>query len=259
MKKYLILSFLILLSATNSNASEGCTIITDNNSKEIIFNEGDCKTRHTPASSFKLPLAIIGFDSGILQDSENPKWKYKKNYVVNTENDILDTTPKAWLKNSVVWYSQKLTKKLGIDKFKSYISKFEYGNQNLSGNEGKNDGLTRSWLSSSLKTSPQEQLQFVNKFLDKKLEVSAEAYNKTYSSMPVFETKNGWKVYGKTGSGQENNLPLGWFIGWAEKENRTVTFVKLIKFDMPLKGYAGPIARDTTLKDFENITSAKTD
>ncbi len=253
MKKSLILSILILLSAANSNASETCTIIAESTSDKIILNEGECKTRHTPASTFKFPLAIIGFDSEILKDAEAPKWKYKKTYVVNTENDILDTTPKAWLKNSVVWYSQKLTKKLGLSKFENYIEKFDYGNQDLSGNTGKNDGLTNSWLSSSLKISPQEQLEFINKFLDKKLEVSAEAYNKTYSSMPVFETKNGWKIYGKTGSGKENNLPLGWFIGWAEKNNKTLAFVKLIKFDKPITGFAGPVARDETLKDFEKI------
>ncbi|MDX1950283.1 MAG: class D beta-lactamase [Rickettsiales bacterium] len=253
MKKYLILATLILLNATNSNASETCTIIADRKSDKIILSNGECKTRYTPASTFKFPLAIIGFDSGILKDGDVPKWKYRKNYVVNTENDILDTTPKAWLKNSVVWYSQKLTKKLGLSKFENYIQKFDYGNQDLSGNTGKNDGLTNSWLSSSLKISPQEQLQFINKFLDKKLEVSAESYSKTYSSMPVFETKNGWKIYGKTGSGKENNLPLGWFIGWAEKKNKTLTFVKLIKFDKPITGFAGPFARDETLKDFEKL------
>jgi beta-lactamase class D len=61
-------------------------------------------------------------------------------------------SPRTWMKNSCLWYSRVLTKELGIKKFQEYVTKFNYGNMDLSG------GLTESWISSSLKISPMEQI-----------------------------------------------------------------------------------------------------
>lgn len=34
--------------------------------------------QYSPASTFKIPLAVIGFESGILKDENNPIWKTKE-------------------------------------------------------------------------------------------------------------------------------------------------------------------------------------
>ncbi|HBX3937445.1 TPA: hypothetical protein MH011_29220 [Klebsiella pneumoniae subsp. pneumoniae] len=44
---------------------------------------------------------------------------------------------------------------MGVDRFTEYVKKFEYGNQDVSGDSGKHNGLTQSWLMSSLTISPQ--------------------------------------------------------------------------------------------------------
>lgn len=51
----------------------GCLIIRDIESGTLIheFNAPACKRRFYPASSFKVALAVMGFDSGILKDEHD--------------------------------------------------------------------------------------------------------------------------------------------------------------------------------------------
>ncbi|WP_410016997.1 penicillin-binding transpeptidase domain-containing protein [Pseudomonas sp. 7P_10.2_Bac1] len=52
-----------------------------------------------------------------------------------------------------------------------YIA-FGFGNADLSGDPGGSNGLDRSWISSSLKISPLEQLHFQEKIARRELHVS---------------------------------------------------------------------------------------
>jgi beta-lactamase class D len=143
------------------------------------------------------------------------------------------------MKESCVWYSQVLTKKLGMEKFQSYVTKLGYGNMDLSGDKGKNNGLTNSWLSSSLEISGVEQLVFLQKILDNKLPVNQHANEMTKKILFVEELTDGWKLYGKTGSGvllsadraKKLEIQHGWFIGWIEKSDRRIIFSKHIADD----------------------------
>jgi beta-lactamase class D len=40
--------------------------------------------------------------------------------------------PAQWLKDSIVWVSQRITPLLGQEKFKAYLEKFHYGNTDIS-------------------------------------------------------------------------------------------------------------------------------
>jgi beta-lactamase class D len=229
---------------------EACFTFYDLNKEKVItsFNEDRCKERISPCSSFKIPLSIIGFDSGILKDENYPKWNYKPEYPAVIESHAKDHIPKSWMANSVVWYSQILTKELGIEKFKEYVSKFSYGNQDLSGNPGKNDGLTEAWLNSSLKISANEQIEFLKKAITYNLPVSKEAINYTKKIMFLEELPSGWKLYGKTGSSQQKNtdgskkenMGFGWFVGFIEKQNQIYIFAANIYDKQESKEYAGP-------------------
>ena len=104
------------------------------------------------------------------------------------------------MENSVVWYSQQVTQALGKEKFKGYVEAFGYGNADVSGDKGKDNGLTRSWLSSSLRISPLEQIDFLTRVVGRKLPVSSHAYEMTEAILTEHELPNGWTVRGKTGA-----------------------------------------------------------
>lgn len=243
-----------------ARADTGCTLVVDYAGSEILHETGDCKTRHGAQSTFKLPLALMGFDSGILKDAHAPVWPYDKSYETNREEEKRETDPTRWEKDSIVWYSQKLTRTIGMEKFRRYIEAFNYGNKDLSGDAGKNNGLTHSWLSSSLQISPVEQIAFVRGLLGRSFDLSPHAYDMTLAIVPQFSA-SGWTVHGKTGTGfeknkdgtQNRNRQQGWFVGWAEKEGRTVLFAKFIADDKKETTYAGPRTRDAFLLELPGI------
>ena len=220
-----------------------CTLIVDAASGKALYQDGMCDQRFSPASTFKVPLSLIGYDSGILSDEHTPSWDYKPEFnAVKRDQKTVD--PVVWERDSIVWFSREITRRLGSESFASYVSKFDYGNADVSGNPDKNDGLTQSWVNSSLKITPVEQVDFLRKLLARKLPVSAKAYDMTSAIIPTFQT-GGWTVQGKTGSTRLRNdadkvqdkRSLGWFVGWAQKDGRQVVFARLVvdtnRTDMP--------------------------
>ncbi|QND64281.1 class D beta-lactamase [Mesorhizobium loti] len=220
-----------------------CTLIVDAASGKALYQDGMCDQRFSPASTFKVPLSLIGYDSGILNDEHTPSWDYKPEFnAVKRDQKTVD--PVIWERDSIIWFSREITRKLGSESFASYVSKFDYGNADVSGNPGKNDGLTQSWVNSSLKITPVEQVDFLRKLLARKLPVSARAYEMTSAIIPTFQA-GGWTVQGKTGSTRLRNdadkvqdkRSLGWFVGWAQKDGRKIVFARLVvdtnRTDMP--------------------------
>jgi beta-lactamase class D len=59
------------------------------------------------------------------------------------------TDPAAWMRHSVVWYSQRISQALGAARFRRYVGDFGYGNADGSGDPGQANGLARSWIGSS--------------------------------------------------------------------------------------------------------------
>lgn len=247
-KSILFLSFGLLFN-TAAIASTNCFLAKENNT--VIKQEGtDCATRYAPESSFKISLSMIGFDSGILQNEDNPSFPCKKEYDYFINVCQGPHTPRTWMRDSCLWYSQVLTQKLGIEKFQSYIKKFNYGNKEIKGE----NALTNAWVSGSLKISPLEQTEFLQKFIDHKLPISDKAYDMTKKIIFLQELPGGWKLYGKTGNGRQldkngkkTDLQHGWFVGFIEKNGRTITFASHITDDKKCDTFASFRARNEAL------------
>lgn len=211
------------------------SVVLDAATGHVLFREGPCGTRFSPASTFKIPIALMGYDAGILTDEHRPSWDYRPEFNA-PERNRKTVDPTIWQWDSVVWYSQEITRHLGTTRFQDYIDRLGYGNRDLSGNPGRKDGLTQSWLMSSLKISPDEQVAFLQRSLDRTLPVSRTAQDMTAAILPQFTAEGGWTVHGKTGSGilktmagknAADHRSLGWFVGWAERDGRRVVFARL--------------------------------
>ncbi|MBP2550386.1 beta-lactamase class D [Neorhizobium galegae] len=243
----------LLAVAVPAAASDICTIVADAKSGAVFLREGRCAERVTPASTFKLPLSLMAFDAGILKDEHTPSFSYQKGDPAwGGEAWKQPTDAQRWLKYSVVWFSQRLTQRLGAETLHRYAQGFGYGNADFSGDAAKNNGLERAWISSSLKISPDEQVAFLNKFVNRTLPVSREAMEMTVKAMERFDLKDGWVAQGKTGMAYprladgsfDRAHPWGWFVGWAQKGGRTVVFAKLVQDERKLGGSASARARD---------------
>lgn len=227
-----------------------CFIAKEND--QIIKQIGNCKTIYSPNSSFKIAIALMGYDDGILLDENHPTLPFPKSANDAPKRCKKAINPREWMKNSCVWYSQEITKKLGMEKFRTYVEKFDYGNRDVTGDSGMNNGLTHSWLSSSIKISPLAQISFLEKLASKKLPVSKASQELTSKLIFIEKLPSGWDLYGKTGTGFQVNadgslnrdLQIGWFVGFIEKENRRIFFATLVKDKEKLSISAGPRAKE---------------
>lgn len=233
------LGFVFLLLHVACFGAESSLVIRDVLTDHVLYEEGEVQKRVTPCSTFKMALCLMGFDSGILQDLDMPVWRYDEEYRSwngqFSESWTQPHSPKLWIENSCIWYSQILTFQLGLKTFSHYVQLFDYGNQDLSGDEGKENGLTHAWLSSSLKISPSEQTLFINKLVREELPVDEYAFEMTKALLFLECLPEGWRLYGKTGSGYESlnegGVPLSWFVGWVKKGEKMYSFAYLLKAD----------------------------
>ncbi|MBX9464042.1 MAG: class D beta-lactamase [Aquamicrobium sp.] len=255
---------LALLAVRPAEARNICTIVADATSGAVLHEDGDCQTRVTPASTFKVALALMGYDAGYLQDSRSPVLPFKEGYPSwGGENWTQPTDPTRWMKYSVVWYSQQIAKSLGAERMTDYGVKLGYGNADFTGDPGRNNGLERSWIGSSLKISPREQVGFLQNFLNRKLPVNAAAIDRTIEVVESTTTEGGWTVSGKTGSAYPRNADgslnrargWGWFVGWATRDDAVVVFARLDQDEKRQKRAGGLRARDAFLKAWPTLAA----
>lgn len=256
--------WLLVVSAV-TQAAPLCTLLADTATNKVVKRAGKhCDQRFTPASTFKIPLSLMGFDSGFLTDEHLPAIPYREGSAALDPSWKTTVDPTSWIKNSVVWYSQQITSWLGKERLQRYINRFGYGNQDLAGNPGMNDGLTQAWLSSSLRISPSEQAAFLERLLARQLPVSARAYEMTRRLLYVGELPNGWSVRGKTGTGfqmKDDGTPdltrqIGWFVGWASKGKRNIVFVYAVGDEQVQPSRAGLRARETFMAQLPGMLDA---
>ncbi|MFS2006902.1 class D beta-lactamase [Duganella sp. CT11-25] len=237
-------------------AAIGCTELADAASGTRLLREGQCDTRITPASTFNIVVSLMGYDSGILADEHTPALPFQKGYTDWNAEWRATTDPASWLKYSVVWFAQQITSRLGAARFQGYVDSFNYGNRDVSGDAGKDNGLALSWISSSLKISPAEQVDFLRKMVNRQLPVSEKAYDMTFRIMPSETLKNGWVVHGKTGTAapvlangsDDPEHQYGWYVGWASKGQRTIVFARMM-LDRRQEGFAGGRVKEAFLRD----------
>ncbi|MGE8366317.1 class D beta-lactamase [Cupriavidus sp.] len=253
------------LSVSTARAEVLCTVMADAASGKILKQEGTCGQRVTAASTFKVPLSLMGFDSGLLVDEHAPAMPFRAEYRESNPAKRVTTDPERWMKTSVVWYSQQLTQQLGEARFRRYVGEFQYGNGDVSGDPGKHNGLTHAWLSSSLKISPLEQVAFLAKVVNRKLPVSAHAYDMTSRIMAIGVLPDGWAVHGKTGTGapiltngsEDWIHGYGWFVGWATKAGRSVVFARLTQDEKKEPVSAGLRTRDAFMQELPGLLASR--
>jgi beta-lactamase class D len=246
------------LCAAMAQAAEVCTLVAEARSGAVLLERGDCDSRVTPASTFKVPLALIGFDTGFLSDTQNPVLKPQKG-----DPDWggaawrQPTTPERWLRYSVVWYSQRITRALGADVLRDHALAYGFGNGDFTGDAGFDNGLERAWIASSLGVSPREQVAFLRGLVRETLPATPLAMALTRAAVEQ-RAAGGWQVKGKTGTAYPRRADRsfdyaagwGWFVGWAQKGDRLLVFATLTKATKRQDGSPGTLTRDAFLRDW---------
>lgn len=219
---------------------DGCFVLYDLKANKVAYryNPARCGLRVSPCSTFKVALAVMAFDRGILKD-ENTTFKWD-GVDRGSPGWNRDTSAADWIKYSVVWFSQRITPQLGPAGVRDYLARFEYGNQDISGS------LTNFWLGSSLKISADEEVEFLKHLWRGELPTSKRAMELTRKIMYQETSPSGMRLCGKTGSHVTSASALGWFVGHLEgKEGEYLVAINYSEANpQNMKAYPGMAAED---------------
>lgn len=197
------------------------------------FNPERAARRQPPCSTFKVPNALIGLETGVLSGPEHAmKWD-STHYEIKAWNQ--DQTLRTAIRYSVVWYYKRVAAGIGEPRMREFLHAIPYGNEDISG------GLTRFWLDTSLLISADEQVDFMRRLAVGELPFSVRSIETVRELLRVRETERGL-LRGKTGTADGNaaHAALGWFVGYVQQAGNSYAFATNIEGP----GASGPRARE---------------
>ncbi|GBG55354.1 putative beta-lactamase YbxI [Sporomusaceae bacterium FL31] len=227
--------------------TEGTFILKDVESgKMLIYNDKRAEARQAPQSTFKIMNSLIGLQVKAVQDEYDIKHWDGIQRTLNVWNQ--DHTLGSAMRYSVVWYYQAMARDIGDINMQNWLDQCSYGNRDISG------GIDQFWLNSSLKISPIEQVNFLEKLYQEKLPFD-KGVQKTVKRMLIQQEGDQYILYGKTGSsGMQNHHSVGWYVGFVTVQGHPYVFAT----NLDTQGeFAGLKAKELTiaiLKTYQLIT-----
>lgn len=198
-------------------------IYDSKNDQYARYNPDRCQKAYPPCSTFKIANALIALETGV---ADSPEFMIPFDSTKTPPQDWWaefgwagDQTLRSAMKKSVVWYYQEMARRIGPDRMRYYLDVLNYGNRDISG------GIDQFWLMSSLAISPNEQMEFLQRFYREDFKLSKSTYQ-AVKSILLFEEKNNYRIFAKTGGGTyPDGKGLGWFIGFIERPENVFFFV----------------------------------
>jgi len=129
-------------------------------------DDAACTTRLPPASTFKIPHALLALETGVATASTPVRWNGTK-YPGRPKWEQ-DLTVPAAIRPSAVWVFQWVAPRVGAARMHDWLAGLAYGNAETSG------PVTQYWLNGRLRISPDEQVAFLRRFYTNDLPVKPE-------------------------------------------------------------------------------------
>ncbi len=205
----------------------GFVLLDRTTSKTTRYNPELCEIPVAPCSTFKIYNGLIGLETGIIKSVDAPFYKWDK-VVRPMEDWNKDLTFADAFRVSCVPAFQELARKIGPKRMTSYLTKIKYGNADLS------KGVDSFWLpeqgKSPILISANQQVELLDQLLHGKLPFSSKNSALMKDVMKVATSAKG-TIYGKTGTAfSASNTPeMGWFVGFANTQEKDYIFACLLK------------------------------
>ncbi|WP_374701658.1 class D beta-lactamase [Paenibacillus tyrfis] len=182
--------------------------------QSYVFNETRAALREAPQSTFKVANALIGLQTGAVQDENTVKrWDgVKRSREIWNQDHTLATA----MRHSTVWYYQAMARDIGNERMQQWLDAIDYGNKDISG------GIDKFWNNSSLKISPMEEVEFITKLVQESLPFDKKVMQTVKQMIREEEQQPGYTLYGKTGG--SSNPPFGWYVGFVQLQEDTLVF-----------------------------------
>lgn len=179
--------------------------------------------RYLPASTFKIPNALIALQTGVAPGEDFLlRWDGKPRGRPEWDRDH---TLASAMEVSAVWYFQELARRVGEARMRSFVTAFDYGNGDVSGE------LDHFWLTGNLGISPLEQVLFLGRMKAGELPVERAhvATVEKITTLASGKDKDGpWTLRGKTGMHEDAANAHGWLVGSVEHAGRPHIYALLL-------------------------------
>lgn len=203
---------------------EGTFVLLDAQSGQTLcHNPERAGTAFLPASTFKIPNTLIALESGV---AASPDFALAWNSTIAPRQPwwpaawARDHTLRTALPNSVVWYYQELARRIGTERMQSYVDRLDYGNRDISG------GIDQFWLTGGLRISAVQQVDFLRRFYFRELPAS-EGTTRLIKDLLIMEETPAYRLSGKSGwsgLGESSAEPVGWLVGYLERNGQVYFF-----------------------------------
>lgn len=195
---------------------KGTMLVLDPQQRIYYSNDFDwAKRSFLPASTFKIPNAIIALETGLLTDAETIlKWDGQERDFETWEQDM---SFKEAFRASCVPCFQEIAREIGEDRMKSYLNKLSYGQIKI-----QND-VDSFWLVGDSRISPFEQIDFLSRFYSKKLPILTSTRDQMLRILEI-ERDGDHRFSGKSGWSYKDENNNGWFVGFLEKGGKIYYF-----------------------------------
>lgn len=199
----------------------------------VARGEG-CATRLSPASTFKIPHALVALETGVVTPDSIEKWdgtKYPRQRKWNQDHTVISA-----LKPSVLWFFQRIAPRIGAARMTEWLAKFKYGNGEVSG------PITEYWINGRLQVSVPEQVAFLREFYRRALPVQPRyqelvragldhAAGTIENSLGVQPLKGDWRqarLNAKTGASTTEKYRVSWLVGSLRANERDYVFASAV-------------------------------
>ena len=183
--------------------------------KVIVYNAGRARTAYLPASTFKIPGALIALETGVVKDAYKDVLPWDGvEWIVPACN--ADQTLATALQRSCMPFFARLGKRIGDARLNEDLAKFGYGNHDASGDYPY-------WIKGNLRISALDQIEFLDRLRRDALPASPK-HMQTVRDILVIEEGAGYVIRAKTGWAMDVEPNIGWIVGWVERGDDVYLF-----------------------------------
>lgn len=175
--------------------------------RTFVHNDTRAAQRFPVASTFKILNTLISLEEKAIAGKDDVlKWDGQLHDIADWNRDH---TLESAFRVSCVWCYQELARRVGAEKYRSYLHETAYGELAEPFRE------TTFWLDGSLQISAMEQVGFLKKLYRRQLPFSAASYE-TLGQIMLVDRTPAFALWAKTGWATSTNPRVGWYVGYVE-------------------------------------------
>jgi beta-lactamase class D len=223
-------------AAQGTRGEQRCMVIYDEQAQHLWRSDAAaCSTRLSPASTFKIPHALVALETGVVSTSTIERWdgtRHPQQPSWDRDHTVLSAmTP------SVLWFFQRIAPRIGASRMHDWLQRLHYGNADTSGD------ITLYWVNGTLRVSPEEQVAFLRGFYQHSLPIHGEhqlAIQEALNQQPgtqqnargVHTLAGHWPAHAqlnsKTGATTTPRESVSWLVGALTVSGRRYVFASAV-------------------------------